>query len=70
MVNYTLTHKLLSSSLLGLPYRILNMSHKTELLRSLWVVRVFTVEGSGVRGLGHARSPRSEAFGQPLEHIC
>ena len=32
-----LTHRLLSSSFLGLPYRILNMSHKKELLRSLWV---------------------------------
>ena len=31
------THRLLSSSFLGLPYRILNMNHKKELLRSLWV---------------------------------
>ena len=32
------THRLLSSSLLGLPYyRILNMNHRKELLRSLWV---------------------------------
>ena len=31
------THRLLSSSFLGLPYRILNMNHKQELLRSLWV---------------------------------
>ena len=30
-------HRLLSSSFLGLPYRILNMNHKKELLRSLWV---------------------------------
>ena len=30
------THRLLSSSFLGLPYRILNMNHKKELLRSLW----------------------------------
>ena len=28
---------LLSSSLLGLPFWILNMSHKKELLRSQWV---------------------------------
>ena len=27
----------LSSSFLGLPYRILNTSHKKELLRGLWV---------------------------------
>ena len=31
------TQRLLSSSFLGLPYRILNMNHKKELLRSLWV---------------------------------
>ena len=31
------THRLLSSSFLGLPYRILNMNHKKEVLRSLWV---------------------------------
>ena len=30
-----LNHRLLSSSFLGLPYRILNMNHKKELLRSL-----------------------------------
>ena len=36
------THRLLSSSFLGLPYRILNMNHKKELLRSLWVMqRIF-----------------------------
>ena len=28
----------LSSSFLGLPYRILNINHKKELLRGLWVV--------------------------------
>ena len=30
------THRLLSGSFSGLPYRILNMNHKKELLRSLW----------------------------------
>ena len=34
------THRLLSSSFLGLPYRILNMNHKKELLRSLWVGQI------------------------------
>ena len=29
------THRLLSSSFLGLPYRILNINHTKELLRSL-----------------------------------
>ena len=32
------THGPLSSSCLGLPYRILTMSHKKELLRGLWVL--------------------------------
>ena len=32
------THRLQSSSFLGLPYRILNINHKKELLWSLWVV--------------------------------
>ena len=31
------THRPLSNSLLGLPYRILNINHKKELLRGLWV---------------------------------
>ena len=33
----TLTHSPLSSSFLGLSYRILNINHKEELLRGLWV---------------------------------
>ena len=32
-------HRPLSSSFLGLPYRILNINHKKELLRGLWVER-------------------------------
>ena len=32
-----LTHRPLSSSFLGLPYRILNLNHTKELLRGLWV---------------------------------
>ena len=31
------SHRPLSSSLLGLPYRVLKMNHKKELLRGLWV---------------------------------
>ena len=31
------THRPLSSWFLGLPYRILNINHKKELLRGLWV---------------------------------
>ena len=34
------THRPLSSSFLGLPYRILNMNHKKELLRGLWVEKL------------------------------
>ena len=34
------SHRLLSSSFLGLPYRIPNINHKKELLRSLWVSHV------------------------------
>ena len=46
------THRLLSSSFLGSPYRLLNINHKKELLRGLWV----TPYGSG-RGLtGHSDS--------------
>ena len=41
------THRPLSSSFLGLPYRILKMNHRKELLRGLWVVA-----GSGVSVLG------------------
>ena len=38
-----LTHRPLSSSLLGLPYRILHINHKKELLRGLWVDPIWTV---------------------------
>ena len=38
MVSALTTPRLLSSSFLGLRYRILSISHKKELLRSLWVV--------------------------------
>ena len=31
------THRPPSSSFFGLPYRILNINHKRELLRGLWV---------------------------------
>ena len=38
-------HRLHSSSFLGLPYRILNISHKKEPLWSLWVVRYLVRAG-------------------------
>ena len=37
VVCIVITRRLLSGSFLELPYRILNMNHKTELLRGLWV---------------------------------
>ena len=36
-ISVTITHRPLSSSFLGWPYRILNINHKKELLRGLWV---------------------------------
>ena len=36
-LNYPFTHRLHSSSFGGLPYRILNIHDKRELLWSLWV---------------------------------
>ena len=33
------THRPLSRSFWGLPYRILNIDHKKELLRGLWVTQ-------------------------------
>ena len=41
-------HRLHSSSFLGLPYRIPNISHRKELLWSLWV-GIGTVGGRGVK---------------------
>ena len=36
-LGFTHSHRPLSSSFLGLPHRILNINHKEELLRGLWV---------------------------------
>ena len=36
---------------MGLPYRILNMNHKKELLRSLWVIPTLSF-GFGTLGVG------------------
>ena len=35
---HEIIHRPLSSSFLRLPYRVLNINHKKELLRGLWVV--------------------------------
>ena len=42
IINISTTHRPLSSSLLGLPYRILDINHKTELLRGIWVAVAVT----------------------------
>ena len=55
------THRLLSSSFLGLPYRILNMNHKEELLRSLWVTRP---EDSALRGFSEVDISRDLGSGR------
>ena len=61
------THRLLSSSLLGLPYRILNINHTKELFRSLWVVCVL----SDLPCLARALKPSQEsAFKQFPDRNC
>ena len=42
-LNKANTHRLLSSSFLGLSYRILNVNHKKELLGSLWVRAIIRI---------------------------
>ena len=37
---------------LGVPYRILNMNHKKELLWSLWVVPTWAIEGRSIYKMG------------------
>ena len=49
------THRLLSSSFLGLPERVLRKDHKKELLRSLWVVAFGSLER---RAEDHGVCPR------------
>ena len=50
----------ISSSFWGLPYRILNINHKKELLRGLWVKQVLGFRDSrrvilGLRAMGSCR---------------
>ena len=63
------TDRLLSSSFLGLPYRILNMNHEKKLLRSLWVgPKVCLAHVLGPCGSGaEARNPKTflHAFLEP-----
>ena len=46
------THRPLSSSCLGLPYRILHIDYKKERIRGLWVWLRFSVWGLRVWSLG------------------
>ena len=53
----SLTHRPQSRSFLGLPYRVLNMNPKKELLRGLWVgreLRGSMLWGSRVRSVSQA----------------
>ena len=45
-------HRTLSSSFLGLPYRVPHINHKKELLRCLWVVSGAQGSGLGFGGSG------------------
>ena len=58
---------LLSSSFLGLPYRILNINHKKQLLRGLWVdLRSIAFEAGGLgwsRASSRASKEPSIVFG-------
>ena len=55
------THRPLSSSFWGLPYRILKINHKRELLRGLWVATGWLASQLG-REVGRhvGRSPSSQ----------
>ena len=56
--NRMATHRPLSSSCLGLPYRIPNISHKKELLRGLWLTNQPTRAASA---MPHRKSPACKA---------
>ena len=60
------TLRLLSSSFLGVPYRILNMNHKKELLRSLWVRFRFGGSAREAEGVGEDRWTRTGTGAQAL----
>ena len=60
-----LTHRPLSSSFLGLPYRTLNINHKKELHRGLWVGLGFRVWAVGLSGprIPEPQSLKAQQFG-------
>ena len=62
-----ITHRPLSSSFLGLPYRILNISCKKELLRGLWLMGIEGLKGNTIfRPLCYCSSAQ---YLPALEHI-
>ena len=64
------THRPLSSSFLGLPYRILNMNHKKELLRGLWVgfARLKQHACQGGDSVGSDTRPIKSCDGETTSH--
>ena len=64
------THRPLSSSFLGLSYRILNIYHKKELLWSLWVnaLRINLAYGSGLLVFASHRLLSSSFLGLPYRN--
>ena len=61
------TRRPLSSSFLGLPYRIPNISHKQELLRGLWVSPPWRVEAATGVGCRQSHSREGAEGGAPFE---
>ena len=61
------SHRLLSSSFLGLPFWILNMNHKKELLRSLWVERNRSKHKFTVFASSKHKRPQHHVV---LHHVC
>ena len=59
------SHRPLSSSFLELPYRILNINYKRELLRSLWV----TVNPQGIMLKSKERAVRLHKAGEHVENL-
>ena len=61
------THRPLSSSFWGLPYRVLNINHKKELLRGLWLMGR---DVSGFRSLGRRLCPKLTFRNASFCQIC
>ena len=64
------TRRPLSSSCLGLPYRILNISHKKELLRGLGVPKNMIPKDLKAKALGTCSSIASASEMDPPQETC